>query len=233
MHPRSERNSWRAGLSSRMAPGTPHVEVRRTVTGRTVAGRSVVGLLTAAIPMLLVACSSPAGPAPAPRPAAASVPAGQSAAQLARGHWVRVATPPIQACEPATAGWDGSALVVIESGAAPCHPGAAAYYPATNRWARMPTPPRATGRYPLAAWGGGRLVLVSQRTGFAAAWSPSTRRWARLPRVPGTAVISLTWTGRHFLAISSRQAYQATGRAWRLASGRWQPLPSLPPAWHG
>ncbi|MHB1431204.1 MAG: hypothetical protein ACYCVZ_03680, partial [Streptosporangiaceae bacterium] len=90
----------------------------------------------------------------------------------------------------------------------------------------------ATGQYPLAAWGGGRLVLVSQRTGFAAAWSPSARRWLDLPRIPATAAISLTWTGRQFLAITAR-AGQPTGRAWRLANGRWQPLPGLPPVWHG
>ncbi|MHB1594112.1 MAG: hypothetical protein ACYCO9_17170 [Streptosporangiaceae bacterium] len=144
-----------------------------------------------------------------------------------------MAVPPIQACEPATAIWDGSALLVIESGGTPCHPGAAAYYPTANQWVRMPTPPRATGQYPLAAWGAGRLVLVSQRTGFAAAWSPSARRWVGLPRVPATTVISLTWTGGQFLAITSRQAYQAAGRAWRLAGDRWRPLPGLPPVWHG
>ena len=205
-----------------------------TLPTRKVAGRCLAGLLGTAIPMLLVACTSSAGSAAVSRrAAAATVPAGPSAAQLADGHWVRMAAPPIPVCETATGVWDGSALVIIESGTAPCRTGAEAYDPATNRWGRLPAPPPPVGQYPLTAWGGGKLVLVSSRTGSAAAWSPSARRWLGLPRVPATTVISLTWTGAMFLAITSRQAYQATGRAWRLAGRRWRPLPSLPPVWHG
>lgn len=204
-----------------------------TLPTRKVAGRFLAGFLATAIPMLLVACTSSAGSAPVSRrAAAATVPAGPSAAQLADGHWVRMAAPPIPVCGYATGLWDGTALVILNSGAPPCHSSAEAYDPATGRWSRLPTPPRATGQYPLAAWGDGRLVLAGQ-LGFAAAWSPAADRWQTLPRIPASSVISLTWTGTTFLAITSRQAYQATGRAWRLASGRWRSLPNLPPVWHG
>ena len=228
MTPRSERTTRQTGTRPRKTAGKPGVLMPRA------AGRILGGLLAVAVPMLLVACTSSTGPARPHQPvAAASVPKGPSAAQLAAGRWVRTAAPPIPVCETAAGVWDGSALVIIESGPAPCRTGAEAYDPATNRWARLPAPPSPVGRYPLAAWGGGKLVLVSPRTGSAAAWSPSARRWARLPRVPATTVISLTWTGTTFLAITSRQAYQATGRAWRLAGRRWRSLPSLPPVWHG
>ncbi len=193
-------------------------------------------LLLAAVPLLLVACTSqaahPAGPArPLHRATPGGAPPGPSAAQLARGRWVKIPAPPIRLCSP-MALWGGHALIVIESGAAPCHPAAAAYDPTTNRWAKVATPPPGAGLNPLAAWGSGRLVLMSPRTGFAAAWSPAARRWLPLPRFPAAGAISMTWTGGAFLVIASRQG-QPAGRAWDLAGDRWQPLPSLPPVWHG
>ena len=142
-----------------------------------------------------------------------------------------MAAPPISLCRPAAL-WDGRALIVIESGVAPCQPAAAAYDPTANRWMPVAAPPCATGLNPLAAWGGGRLVLMSRRTGFAAAWSPADRGWLRLPQLPAAGAISMTWTGRMFLVITSRQG-QPSGRAWGFAGHRWRPLPSLPPVWHG
>jgi len=193
-------------------------------------------LLVAAVPLLLIACTPPAarpvGPTRSLRQATpGSVPPGPSAAQLAHGRWVKMAAPPIRLCRPAAL-WDGRALIVIESGAAPCHPAAAAYDPAANRWMTVAAPPRATGLNPLAAWGAGRLVLMSPRTGYTTAWSPADRRWLRLPPLPAAGAISMTWTGSEFLVIASRQG-QASGPTWGLAGDRWQPLPSLPPVWHG
>jgi hypothetical protein len=142
-----------------------------------------------------------------------------------------MAAPPIRLCQPAAL-WDGHALIVIESGVAPCHPAAAAYDPTANRWMTVATPPAGVGLNPLAAQGAGRLILMSPRTGFSAAWSPAARRWLRLPRLPGAGAISMTWTGRVFLVIASHQG-QPTASAWGLAGDRWQPLPSLPPVWKG
>ncbi len=42
----------------------------------------------------------------------------------------------------------------------------------------------------------------------------------------------MTWTGKVFVVIASRQG-QTTGQTWSLAGDNWQPLPSLPPVWHG
>lgn len=183
--------------------------------------------LIAVVPLALVACTPSAGTAQILRlGASASVSQGPSAAQLADGRWVKMAAPPIRLCQP-EALWDGRALIVIESGLAPCHPAAAAYDPTANRWVTIAAPPAGVGLNPLAAQGAGRLVLMSLRTGFSAAWSQAARRWLRLPRLPAVKAISMTWTGRVFLVIAS------TGRAWGLAGDRWQPLPSLPPVWHG
>ena len=159
------------------------------------------------------------------------MPPGPSAAQLAHGHWVKMAAPPIRLCRPA-AFWDGRALVVVETSGVPCHAAAAAYDPVANRWEEVAAPPPAVGLKPLAASGGGELVLASPRTGYTTAWTPAARRWVRLPQLPATDVISMSWTGRMFLVIASREG-KTTGLAWGLANGHWQPLPSLPPVWHG
>jgi hypothetical protein len=134
-------------------------------------------------------------------------------------------------CQPETV-WDGRALVVIESGVAPCHPAAAAYEPLANRWVPVATPLRGVGTGPPLAWGAGRLILMSRRTGFAAAWSRATGRWLRLPSLREGGAISMTWTGKVFLVIASRQG-QPAGRAWGLSGNHWQALPSLPAVWHG
>lgn len=123
--------------------------------------------LVAAIPFLFIACTPSAGPTRLLHPAApASVQPGPSAAQLTRGQWFAMAVPPIRLCQPAAV-WDGRALIVVESGGAPCHPAAAAYDPRANRWVGVAAPPRAIGLNPIFAWGGGRLAVVSPRTGFA------------------------------------------------------------------
>jgi hypothetical protein len=215
--------SWQVRPSARVAAGTPGALARL---------KPLWAFVAAAVPLLLTACTSTTAPALARPPAAPASPAaGPSVAQLAHGHWVKMAVPPIRLCQP-FALWDGHVLIVVESGVAPCHPAAALFYPSANRWAKITAPPQSVGRNYFSAWGGGRLVLMSRRTGIAAAWSPGTRRWLGLPRLPATGVISLTWTGRMFLAIAARPG-KAIGRAWRLAGHHWQSLPSLPPVWHG
>ncbi len=91
-----------------------------------------------------------------------------------------------------------------------------------------------TSRYfnaaPVGAWGGGRLVLVSARTGITVTWSPGTGHWHQVGTLPSTGAVSLSWTGRTFLAITitATGGNKGTARAFAVTGDRWTPLPDLP-----
>jgi hypothetical protein len=154
---------------------------------------------------------------------------GPTAWQLAHGSWLRIPDVPIRLCDGHPV-WDGSDLILIEPGFAPCHPAAASYDPADNSWRVIAAPPKAAGQVPVVAWGGGRILMVSPDTGAAVAWDKASGRWQVLTPLPAVHAISVTWTGRAFLVVTLRQlaVNRGVAEAFALRGDQWTRLPDLP-----
>jgi hypothetical protein len=115
-------------------------------------------------------------------------------------------------------------------GYAPCHEAAALYNPRINRWTRAAAPPNGLVGGPAIASGGSRIMMASWSTGVVVAWDRATGRWQRLPGFPKKTVVSVGWTGREFLVITTHQLgpNKGTASAFGLRGNRWTRLPDLP-----
>jgi hypothetical protein len=238
-----------AGAVSDPPIGAVMAAGRARLRHRRVAQVATTVVAVAAMVVGAVALATDSSTTHSPQPAKTPPVVGPSAERLAHGRWVAVAPvaefggrsaapgPGHDSWDPAPgAVWDGSGLVLLGPKAPTGALEAISYDPRGNRWRTLPTPPAAVGPNPFPAGGDDQLVLVSIDSGATASWRPETNRWTTLPTLPAKGVISLTWTGKRFLAIAvdptagPRRGFASyhPAHAFTLGPEGWHQLQNLP-----
>ncbi len=108
-------------------------------------------------------------------------------------------------------------------------PGPSAGQLARGRWARIPPAPlKMCGN--LAVWDGRALVVIQEPSGGcplgAAAYDPRVNRWTTIappPLLKHQWAVAAAGGGQVLLVVTSGATC-----SWRPATGRWQPLGTLP-----